>query len=70
LVSNCIENILKYKCCYGNDAIHEITLKKILKGGLPLRFGNSKNINWKISLERKNTKLGYNAEHVFNMLRV
>ena len=32
LVSNCIENILKYKCCCGNDAIHEITLNKFLKG--------------------------------------
>jgi hypothetical protein len=32
--------------------------------GLPLCFGNSKNINWKISLERKNTKLGYNVDNV------
>jgi len=32
--------------------------------GLPLMFGNSKEINWKISLERKNTLLGYTKDNV------
>lgn len=32
LVSSCLENNLKYKCCCGNDNISEITLNKFLKG--------------------------------------
>jgi hypothetical protein len=32
--------------------------------GLPLRFGNSKDINWKISLERLDTKKGYTKNNV------
>jgi len=32
--------------------------------GLPLMFGNSKEINWKISLERKDVLLGYTKDNV------
>ena len=46
-----------------------VTLYRSQKGlcaysGLPLKFGNSKDTNWKISLERMDPKKGYTKDNV------
>jgi hypothetical protein len=49
-----------------DDLVHIYRSQKGLcaYSGLPLQFGNSTMINWKISLERKNQLLGYTKDNV------
>lgn len=56
-------------CSYDLNLEELIQIYRNQKGlcaysNLPLCFGNSENINWRISLERKDTEKGYNVDNV------